>query len=69
MKFSKYEILGKRKIMKTVPADRNHTDSRRIEPSSRSALLDEQSNPWDRVQPQDAKSRHRGAKPSRRLLL
>jgi len=50
----------------SVSADRNHTDSRRIEPSSRSALLDEQSNPWDLIQPQEAKSRHRGAKPSRR---
>jgi len=53
-------------MMLTVSADRNHTDSRRIEPSSRSAFMDEQSNPWDQIQPQEAKSRHRGAKPSRR---
>ena len=26
-------------------------------------------NPWDRIQPQDAMSRHRGAKPPRRCGL
>ena len=29
----------------------------------------EQPNPWDRIQPQDATSRHRGAKPPRRCEL
>ena len=39
------------------------------EPSSRTALMGEQPNPWDRLQPQDAMSRHRGAKPPRRCGL
>ena len=50
----------------TPTADRDRTVSRRSEPSSRSALLGEQPNPWDLLQPQDALSRHRGAKPRRR---
>src|SRR5918993_786930 len=47
-------------------ADRDRTVSRRSEPSSRTALIGEQPNPWDRLQPQDAMGRHRGAKPPRR---
>ncbi|EHT74669.1 cell wall-associated hydrolase family protein [Staphylococcus aureus subsp. aureus CIG149] len=31
--------------------------------------MGEQPNPWDRLQPQDAMSRHRGAKPPRRCEL
>ncbi len=50
-------------------ADRDRTVSRRSEPSSRAALMGEQPNPWDRLQPQDATSRHRGAKPRRRCEL
>ena len=38
----------------------------RSEPSSRTTLIGEQPNPWDRLQPQDVMSRHRGAKPHRR---
>ena len=49
--------------------DRDRTVSRRSEPSSRTALMGEQPNPWDRLQPQDAMSRHRGAKPFRRYEL
>src|SRR5579884_1342097 len=45
------------------------TVSRRSKPRSRTALMGEQPNPWDRLQPQDATSRHRGAKPSRRYGL
>ena len=45
------------------------TVSRRSEPSSRTALMGEQPNPWDLLQPQDATSRHRGAKPGRRCEL
>jgi len=45
------------------------TVSRRSEPSSRTALMGEQPNPWDLLQPQDATSRHRGAKPFRRCGL
>ena len=41
--------------------DRDRTVSRRSEPSSRTALMGEQ--------PQDATSRHRGAKPCRRYGL
>src|SRR5712692_4224322 len=39
--------------------------SLRSEPSSRTALMGEQPNPWDLLQPQDAMSRHRGAKQGR----
>src|SRR5512137_1719867 len=49
--------------------DRDRTVSRRSEPSSRAALMGEQPNPWDLLQPQDATSRHRGAKPCRRYEL
>ena len=44
----------------------DRTVSRRSEPSSRTTLIGEQPNPWDRLQPQDVMSRHRGAKPRRR---
>src|SRR5438270_4339859 len=50
-------------------ADRDRTVSRRSKPSSRTALMGEQPNPWDLLQPQDATSRHRGAKPCRRCEL
>ena len=53
----------------TPTPDRDRTVSRRSEPSSRTALMGEQPNPWDRLQPQDATSRHRGAKPPRRYEL
>ena len=46
--------------------DRDRTVSRRSEPSSRTALMGEQPNPWNLLQLQDAMSRHRGAKPPRR---
>src|SRR5437870_13897605 len=50
-------------------ADRDRTVSRRSKPSSRTALMGEQPNPWDLLQPQDATSRHRGPNPSRRYGL
>ena len=53
----------------TAAEDRDRTVSRRSKPSSRAALMGEQPNPWDLLQPQDATSRHRGAKPSRRYGL
>src|SRR6201996_9212139 len=63
-------------VLRTAPlkypaptTDRDRTVSRRSEPSSRTALISEQLNPWDRFQPQDAMSRHRGAKPRRRCEL
>ncbi len=43
----------------------DRTVSRRSEPSSRTALIGEQPNPWGLLQSQDAMSRHRGAKPDR----
>jgi hypothetical protein len=49
--------------------DKDRTVSRRSEPSSRTALTGEQPDPWDLLQPQDAMSRHRGAKPVRRCEL
>ena len=49
--------------------DRDRTVSRRSEPSSRTALMGEQPNPWNMLQLQDATSRHRGAKPPRRCEL
>ena len=53
----------------TPATDRDQTVSRRFEPNSRTALIGEQPNPWDLLQPQDAMSRHRGAKPPRRYEL
>src|SRR3989338_5245486 len=54
---------------RTPTTDKDQTVSRRFEPSSRIALIGEQPNPWDLLQPQDAMSRHRGAKPNRRYGL
>src|SRR5690554_7576121 len=53
----------------TSTADRDRTVSRRSKPSSRTTLNDEQPYPWDRLQPQDVMSRHRGAKHRRRYEL
>src|SRR6186997_91890 len=53
----------------TPTTDRDQTVSRRFEPNSRTALIGEQPNPWDLLQPQDALSRHRGAKRCRRYGL
>ena len=50
----------------TPTADRDRPGSRRSEPSSRTTLIGEQPNPWDRLQPQDVMGRHRGAKRLRR---
>ena len=63
-------VLGTALLSNPAPtADRDRTVSRRSEPSSRTALIGEQPNPWDQLQPQDAMSRHRGAKPPRRCGL
>ena len=63
-------------VLRTAPLkfpaptmDRDRTVSRRSEPSSRAALMGEQPNPWEMLHPQDATSRHRGAKPPRRCEL
>ncbi len=63
-------VLGAASIDSPAPTeDRDRTVSRRSEPSSRTALNGEQPYPWDLLQPQDAMSRHRGAKPCRRCGL
>ena len=63
-------VLGTAPVMIPAPTmDRDRTVSRRSEPSSRAALTGEQPDPWDLLQPQDATSRHRGAKPRRRYEL
>ena len=60
-------VLGTAPLKSPTPmADRDRTVSRRSKPSSRTALIGEQPNPWDLLQPRDAMSRHRGAKPPRR---
>src|SRR5437879_12033708 len=59
-------VLGTNPLNSPTPtADRDRTVSRRSEPSSRTALMGEQPNPWEQLHPQDATSRHRGAKPGR----
>src|ERR671917_2750270 len=63
-------VLGTAPLNTPAPTeDKDRTVSRRSKPSSRTALMGEQPNPWDLLQPQDAMSRHRGAKPSRRYGL
>ena len=63
-------VLGAAPLKSRTPtADRDQTVSRRSKPSSRTALIGEQPNPWDLLQPQDAMSRHRGAKQPRRYEL
>ena len=63
-------VLGTAPLKYPTPtADRDRTVSRRSKPSSRTALIGEQPNPWDLLQPQDAMSRHRGAKQCRRYGL
>ena len=63
-------VLGAAPLKSPAPTpDRDRTVSRRSEPSSRTALIGEQPNPWELLHPQDAMSRHRGAKPERRCEL
>ena len=63
-------VLGTAPLKFPTPTpDRDRTVSRRSEPSSRTALMGEQPNPWNLLQLQDAMSRHRGAKPLRRCEL
>ena len=60
-------VLGKNPLKFLRPRQiGDRTVSRRSEPSSRTALIGEQPNPWELLHPQDAMSRHRGAKPGRR---
>src|SRR6266487_3033223 len=63
-------VLGTGPLKSLTPTeDRDRTVSRRSKPSSRTALMGEQPNPWEMLHPQDATSRHRGAKPCRRCGL
>ena len=63
-------VLGTALLKSPTPTtDRDRTVSRRSEPSSRTALMGGQPNPWNLIQLQDAMSRHRGAKPRRRCEL
>ena len=63
-------VLGAAPVKFPAPtADRDQTVSRRFKPSSRTSLNGEQPYPWDRLQPQDEMSRHRGAKHRRRYEL
>ena len=63
-------VLGAAPLKLPTPtADRDQTVSRRFKPSSRTTLNGEQPYPWDRLQPQDVMSRHRGAKLPRRCEL
>jgi hypothetical protein len=63
-------VLGATLLKSQTPtADRDRTVSRRSKPSSRTTLNGEQPYPWDRLQPQDVMSRHRGAKHRRRCEL
>ena len=63
-------VLGTAPLKILTPtADRDRTVSRRSKPSSRTSLNGEQPYPWDLLQPQDVRSRHRGAKHCRRYGL
>ena len=63
-------VLGAALLKYPTPTvDRDRTVSRRSKPSSRTTLNGEQPYPWDRLQPQDVMSRHRGAKHRRRYEL
>lgn len=60
-------VLGTASLKYPTPTtDKDRPVLRRSEPRSRTALIGEQPNPWDLLQPQDAMIRHRGAKPPRR---
>src|SRR5438067_12373928 len=50
-------------------SDTDRTVSRRSEPSSRTALIGEQPNPWELLHTQDTMTRHQGAKQNRRYAL
>ena len=53
-------VLGKEPLKSPAPTtDRDRPVSRRSKPSSRTAFIGEQPNPWELLHPQDAMSRHR----------
>ena len=60
-------VLGRNPLKFPTPTtDRDRPVSRRSKPSSRTAFIGEQPNPWELLHPQDVMSRHRGAKLCRR---
>src|SRR5262245_56715103 len=53
-------VLGRKpRKSPAPPTDRDRPVSRRSKPSSRTAFIGEQPNPWELLHPQDAMSRHR----------
>src|SRR5271154_5421201 len=53
-------VLGRKLRKSPAPTtDRDRPVSRRSKPSSRTAFIGEQPNPWELLHPQDAMSRHR----------
>lgn len=53
-------VLGRGPLKSPTPTtDRDRPVSRRSKPSSRTAFIGEQPNPWELLHPQDAMSRHR----------
>src|ERR1044071_2331751 len=63
-------VLGTAPLKLPTPTlDRERPGARVSKPSPRAALMGEQPTPWALLQPQDATSRHRGAKPCRRYGL
>ena len=53
-------VLGTAPLKYPTPTtDKDQTVSRRFKPSSRTALIGEQPNPWELLHPQDVVSRHR----------
>src|SRR3982074_2391640 len=53
-------VLGRKLLKSPSPTtDRDRPVSRRSKPSSRTAFIGEQPNPWELLHPQDAMSRHR----------
>src|SRR5229473_938665 len=53
-------VLGRKPLESPAPTtDRDRPVSRRSKPSSRTAFIGEQPNPWELLHPQDAMSRHR----------
>src|SRR6266852_1071983 len=53
-------VLGRNLLKSPTPTtDRDRPVSRRSKPSSRTAFIGEQPNPWELLHPQDAMSRHR----------
>src|ERR671939_210111 len=60
-------VLGRKPRKPPAPAtDRDRPVSRRSKPSSRTAFIGEQPNPWELLHPQDGRTQHGGPNPPRR---